>query len=691
MAVNLSSYGGVGAQFLDNAGNVLSGGKIFTYAAGTTTNQETYTSSAGNVFHSNPIILDASGRVPGGEIWLLDTVTYKFVLKTSTDVLIATYDNIPGINSNFLNFIVSEEIQVATAGQTVFNLSLISYSPNTNNLQVFVDGINQYDGTTYNYNETNSSTVTFTTGLSAGAVVKFTTAVNLSSNVTDASLVTYDPPFTNSTPSTVKLKLAESVSVKDFGAIGNGIADDTLAIQNALNQNIRRVFFPAGQYRITSTLTIQQDAILEGDGGSNELNSSNITMIQVDGNFDGMRINPAAPSYYGWLTMKRITINKTGGVLGANTGLVITNFAPHVVLESVACWNFATGFDLFIGLAQLNSCEARWCMTSGFNIKGTSFVIQNCYAKDGGAGYVINDQTVYSTLISCAADNNLYNAYEFRGTTGPFTGDSASSIVRLQNCGAEIAARYMYVDGNFDIEVTSPSIFNMSAIPSFALIESAKRIMLRNIGGGVGLVNWINFNQVKCDPDVIIVEGDMPHYTLVSPPATSFPALPIAQVDFKTLISSPSKLGLAKTRIPSLTADPGASSGVVSTIEKGVFVTPAVTGARLRFRSNVLSNGFMSGAKITCITINSSNSAAKSGGEIYLQACNPGGVNYSATTTNTDLTIVNSTAVSPNGTYVYFDIYSSYTFAYLWEVTAYTNFEDLATAPSYNNWTVSIL
>ena len=88
MTVFLSPVGGVASQFFDNSGNVLTGGKIYTYAAGTTTPQVTYTTV-------NPIILDAAGRVPSGEIWLT-AQRYKFVLKTSTDVLIATYDNIAG-------------------------------------------------------------------------------------------------------------------------------------------------------------------------------------------------------------------------------------------------------------------------------------------------------------------------------------------------------------------------------------------------------------------------------------------------------------------------------------------------------------------------------------------------------------------------------------------------------------------
>ena len=95
MAVNLSPVGGVAAQFFDNNGVPLSGGFLYTYAAGTSTPQATYTSSSGGTAQANPIVLASSGRVPSGEIWLTVGVTYKFLLKDSNDVLIGTYDNIP--------------------------------------------------------------------------------------------------------------------------------------------------------------------------------------------------------------------------------------------------------------------------------------------------------------------------------------------------------------------------------------------------------------------------------------------------------------------------------------------------------------------------------------------------------------------------------------------------------------------
>ena len=176
MAVNLSPIWGAGAQLLDNSGNVLSGGKIYTYAAGTTTQVATYTSNTGITANSNPIILNSAGRVPY-EIWLTDGQNYKFVLKDSNDVLIGTWDNLSGINSNFIAYTNQQEIQTATAGQTVFNLTTMQYQPGTGNLSVFVDGVNQYGpNARYAFVETDSDTITFTSGLHIGAVVKFTTS-----------------------------------------------------------------------------------------------------------------------------------------------------------------------------------------------------------------------------------------------------------------------------------------------------------------------------------------------------------------------------------------------------------------------------------------------------------------------------------------------------------------------------------
>ena len=141
MAVNLSAFGGVGWQFFDNNGVILTGGLIYTYAAGGTTPAATYTTSAGNVAHTNPIVLDSAGRVPGGEIWLVVGTNYKFVLKTSVGVTIATFDNIYGSGSRVAyldNF---------TGDGTTVDFTLTAAPSDENNSQVYINGVYQQKNT----------------------------------------------------------------------------------------------------------------------------------------------------------------------------------------------------------------------------------------------------------------------------------------------------------------------------------------------------------------------------------------------------------------------------------------------------------------------------------------------------------------------------------------------------------------
>jgi hypothetical protein len=201
MAVNLSMFAGVGAQLFDNNGVPLSGGKLFTYTAGTTTPQATYTTSAGNVAHANPIILDSAGRVAtGGEIWLTNAIDYKFVVKTSADVTIATYDNVSGNGSGVYDDVLAR--------------------------------LAQSDG---------------------------------------SSLIGFIQSGTGAVARTEQAKLRDTVSVKDFGAVGNNIADDGVAIQAAIDAVFAAgggtVFFPNGSYISGQTLTLKYRVWLRGVGG----------------------------------------------------------------------------------------------------------------------------------------------------------------------------------------------------------------------------------------------------------------------------------------------------------------------------------------------------------------------------------------------------------------------------------------
>jgi hypothetical protein len=78
------------SQFIGADGVPLSGGKVYTYIAGTTLPQATYTDYTGAVANSNPVILDARGEA---SIWLGEA-TYKFKLTDADDVEIWTVDYI---------------------------------------------------------------------------------------------------------------------------------------------------------------------------------------------------------------------------------------------------------------------------------------------------------------------------------------------------------------------------------------------------------------------------------------------------------------------------------------------------------------------------------------------------------------------------------------------------------------------
>lgn len=256
MSVTLSPLGGAGWQFFDNNGNPLSGGKLYTYSAGTTTPLATYTTSNGNIAHTNPIVLDAAGRV--NEIWITVGVGYKFVLKTSDDVLIATYDNIPssaqppaandadsimyeqGYTVTAGSFVVGKTYRIATIGTT--NFTAVGAIANTVGLHFIATGVGSGSGT-----------------------------AQLSR--------------------TVQNKLQETLSVVDFGADPTGVADSTVAIAAAEAAAYAAgavLLFPVGVYLQNGPKTFRcsisgYGATIKNTIGSEQSNNEMSAVIRVTG------------------------------------------------------------------------------------------------------------------------------------------------------------------------------------------------------------------------------------------------------------------------------------------------------------------------------------------------------------------------------------------------------------------------
>jgi hypothetical protein len=105
------------AQFFDASGTPLVGGKVFTYAAGTTTPLETYTDETGTTPNTNPVILDSRGEC---NLWFSPASSYKVVLKSATDVLQWTVDNI----STYGTLASQNSNNVAITGGTITGVTL---------------------------------------------------------------------------------------------------------------------------------------------------------------------------------------------------------------------------------------------------------------------------------------------------------------------------------------------------------------------------------------------------------------------------------------------------------------------------------------------------------------------------------------------------------------------------------------
>jgi hypothetical protein len=87
-------------QFFGTDGLPLVGGKLYTYAAGTTTPIATYTDHTQDNLNTNPVILDSNGQA---SVWLTDSITYKYTLTDADDVPLFTVDyvSVPVTTNSF--------------------------------------------------------------------------------------------------------------------------------------------------------------------------------------------------------------------------------------------------------------------------------------------------------------------------------------------------------------------------------------------------------------------------------------------------------------------------------------------------------------------------------------------------------------------------------------------------------------
>lgn len=358
-------------QFFDANGNPLVGGKLYSYAAGTTTPLATYTGNTTTTANTNPVILNSRGEAG---VWLSSSY-YKLKLTDSNDVEIWTVDNVGG-------FATMADLTAAIAALTA---SLASSS--------------------------------------------------------GSSMIGFIQAGTSAVATTAQAKMRETISVKDFGAVGDDTHDDTTNIQAAINYANTiggDVYFPAGIYKITNGLTINNSgdtadtfkASMYGDS------SSSARIHGMAGSYDMLTITggtgAGVESHQVIRGLFFVKEDYVGYCIGGD------NLA-FLSLEDVSCFNGAYSFYATDVLSSVfYNCVFRQA-TIGMRAEYTNFSYPNALTMVGCV--VGNSRDAGIWIVGGTTFNMFGGSVESNGIDG----SSATKFgVLLNNSGVQGS-----VSGNF--------------------------------------------------------------------------------------------------------------------------------------------------------------------------------------------------------------------------------------------------
>jgi hypothetical protein len=339
------------------------------------------------------------------------------------------YRKLTDISSSFNGSLKSFQLSVPPGGA---NYYIIPSSPQQ--LMISVGGVIQNPGVDYT---TTGSQIIFTTAPAAGLSF-FGTFMGDVGNGVSASGVNYIATGTGAVTRTTASKLADTISVKDFGAVGDGVVDDYAAIQAAINYGLTlyqrvigaiggtfpvkkaKIIFPPGIYNTSGTLTVNgssyQCITLEGEGVATiRYTGATGTCIYV------RPIDAALPLMTTPVELKNLSIRKDDKI-GSSVGLVVERMT-NCNFESL---NFY-GFQYAIQVLGSIDCD--------FNFKNQA--IEFCdygilVQQKTALGQIIKPNLTRITnavFISCAAHAILIR----KNPDESATNNGAGSVISIED------------------------------------------------------------------------------------------------------------------------------------------------------------------------------------------------------------------------------------------------------------------
>jgi len=226
-------------------------------------------------------------------------------------------------------------------------------------------------------------------------------------------------------PRTVESKLRDTVSVKDFGAVGDGVTDDTIAIQAAIDAvnsaGGGKVVVPAGIYIIGA---VSVAGISVGVAG---IVLKNNVVLQIDGTLKVKSNVYGVGAFYGAIRTLDVGVSN---VKITGTGFIDGNKANQIA--SVQCNNIyliAVSNVTIDGISSINANGQAIQITAVTGSTITDVSVHNTVVKNAnGIGIQVShcggNLVIADNLVDTTADNCI-DVYNENGTVSPDTGNIA--------------------------------------------------------------------------------------------------------------------------------------------------------------------------------------------------------------------------------------------------------------------------